>query len=296
MKPVLLLLFNRPHVTRLVVEAVRQAKPQRLYVATDGPRKGNQEDVENCEQVRQIATAIDWDCNVKTLFRKENLGCKKAVSEAIDWFFEHETEGIILEDDCLPDQTFFKYCQELLEYYRHDNQIMVISGDNFQFGRKRGEFSYYFSRYNHCWGWATWRRAWKFYDVNMELWPYIRDNDYLVDILGNKKAAHYWKNQFEMAYNGKIDSWDYMWTFSCWCQNGLSILPNINLVSNIGYGGDGTHTKRGSKLANMKSEAFQFPIKHPPVIIKNLRADNFSEKYLFSGTWLKRLARFIIKG
>jgi hypothetical protein len=295
MKPVLLLLFNRPYVTTIVVEALRQAKPQRLYVAADGPRKGNQEDIEKCEQVRQIATAIDWDCKVKTLFREENLGCKKAVSEGIDWFFEHETEGIILEDDCLPDQTFFKYCQELLEYYRHDNRIMVISGDNFQFGRKCGEFSYYFSRYNHCWGWASWRRAWKFYDVNMKLWPYIRDNGYLVDILGSKKSAQYWKKQFEMGYNGKIDSWDYMWTFSCWCQNGLSILPNINLVSNIGYGDDGTHTKRGSKLANMKSEEIEFPIKHPPFIIRNQAADNFSEKYLFSGTWLKRLARFIIK-
>ena len=158
--PVLFLVFNRPETTRRVFEAIRTAKPSRLYIAADGPRLEREGERANCEEVRKIALEVDWECDVKTLFRDENLGCKRAVSEGISWFFEHEDEGIILEDDCLPDRSFFSFCKDLLERYRHDTRIMVISGVNFQQGRKRTEYSYYFSIYPHCWGWATWRSAW----------------------------------------------------------------------------------------------------------------------------------------
>lgn len=296
MTPVLFMVFNRPDVTAQVFEAIRQAKPRRLYIAADGPRTDKPDEVEICEQVRKIATGADWDCEVRTLFSEENIGCRLAVSTAINWFFDHEEEGIILEDDCIPHPTFFKYCQELLDYYRRDNRIMVISGNNFQFGRKRGEFSYYFSRFNHCWGWATWRQAWTSYNSNMQLWPYVRDNDYLSHILDSPKSVKYWTKRFEMVHSNEVDSWAYVWTFSCWCQSGLTILPNINLVSNIGFGKDATRTKRTGKLANMGVGAMEFPIQHPPCVIRDKCADNFTEKQQYLDPWWKKLARFLIIG
>lgn len=294
MTPILFLVFNRPDVTQLVFETIRQAKPLRLYIAADGPRKSRPDEVEKCQQVRQIATRIDWDCEVKTLFREENLGCRVAVSKAISWFFDHEEEGIILEDDCLPHPTFFQYCHELLDYYRHDNRIMVISGTNFQFGRKRGDFSYYFSRFNHCWGWATWRRAWKCYDSNMSAWAYIRDNDYLSHILDNRKSVKNWTNYFDMTYSNKEDTWDRVWTLSCWCQNGLTILPQINLISNIGCGENSTHTKFVSKIANMKVGAMDFPLRHPVFVIRDKWADDFTDRQQFIIPWWKNLAKLLI--
>ncbi len=270
---VLFLIFNRPYTTKQVFKAIREAKPHRLYVAADGPRADKSGEHEKCEQVRQIATQVDWDCEVKTLFRDKNLGCRVGVSSAIDWFFDNEEEGIILEDDCLPSQSFFWFCEELLERYRVDMRIMVVSGDNFQKGLARNEFSYYFSRFNHCWGWASWRRAWSYYEKDMQSWPYIRDNDYMQDILSDKKAVKYWSKIFETAYRNKIDSWAYRWTFSCWIQNGLTVLPNVNLVSNIGFDGDATHTKTVSKIAMILALEITFPLKHPPTMIRDYVAD-----------------------
>lgn len=270
---VLFLVFNRPDTTKQVFEAIRKAKPPRLYVAADGPRTDKSGEAEKVEQVRRIETIVDWDCEVKTLFREENLGCGKAVSSAITWFFENEEEGIILEDDCLPSQSFFWFCEELLERYRDDMRVMVVSGDNFQFGKRRTDYSYYFSRYNHCWGWASWRRAWRYYDKDIENWPFIRFNGYLFDILQDKRTAKYWAQIFETVYRGKIDTWDYQWTFSCWIQNGLTILPNVNLVSNIGFGEDGTHTKAANKIAMILALEITFPLKHPPTMIRDDVAD-----------------------
>ena len=280
--PVLFLVFNRPDMTRQVFEAIRQAKPPRLYVGADGPRADKAGEAEKVEQVRRIATQVDWDCEVKNLFREKNLGCRVAVSSAIDWFFKNEEEGIILEDDCLPSQSFFWFCEELLERYRGDMGIMAVSGDNFQKCPARSEFSYYFSRFNHCWGWASWRRAWSYYEKDMQTWPYIRDNDYMQDILLDKTAAKYWSKIFETAYRNKIDSWAYRWTFSCWIQNGLTILPNVNLVSNIGFGEDGTHTSGDSPLSKMAAFELSFPLKHPNWMIRDKKADDYTQKIIFN--------------
>lgn len=280
---VLFLIFNRPDTTRQVFEAIRKAKPPRLYVAADGPRADKAGEAEKVEQARRIATQVDWECEVKTLFREKNLGCRVAVSSAIDWFFENEEEGIILEDDSLPSQSFFWFCEELLEKYRDDMRIMAVSGDNFQKDRVRNEFSYYFSRFNHCWGWASWRRAWSYYEKDMQSWPYIRDNDYMQDILLDKAAVKYWSKIFEAVYKNKIDTWDYQWTFSCWIQNGLTVLPNVNLVSNIGFDGDATHTT-GKDNANSKIPVFNlsFPLKHPNWMIKDKKADGYTQKTHFN--------------
>jgi hypothetical protein len=280
--PVLFLVFNRPDTTKRVFEAIRQAQPSQLFVAADGPRENNPGEVERCKEARGIVQdGIDWDCEVKTLLRDKNMGCKVAVSSAIDWFFGQVKEGIILEDDCLPHPTFFGFCEELLDKYRDDERIGQISGDNFQFGRNRRKYSYYFSRYAHVWGWATWRRVWKNYDVDMKLWPEIRDDGWLQGWLGNKNLAEYWTRIFEDVYQGKIDTWDYQWGFTCWSQNCLTVLPSVNLISNIGFSKDATHTTyENDKSAGIPAEAMKFPLVHMPFVIRDGCSDENEERYL----------------
>ncbi len=279
--PVLFLVFNRPDVTARVFESIRHAKPSRLYVAADGPRLNIPGEAEKCALARTVIDRVDWPCEVLTNYSDVNLGCKRRVSSGLNWVFNTVEEAIILEDDCVPHPTFFRFCEELLEKYRHDDRVMVISGNNFQFGRKRGNYSYYFSRYNHIWGWASWRRAWRNYDVDMKLWPEVRNGEWLRDLLGDD-VARYWTENFEMAYNGKIDSWDYQWTFACWIHNGLSILPNVNLVSNIGFNSEATHTKDSeSKVANLPMEEMGFPLIHPNFVIRDARADDFTHNLVF---------------
>jgi hypothetical protein len=271
--PVLFLIFNRPDTTRQVFNEIRKAKPTQLFVAADGARKDNPADNELCKKTREIIRQVDWDCTVTTLFRDENLGCKYGVSSAIDWFFSCVDEGIILEDDCIPDQSFFLFCQELLEKYRDDERIMMISGDNFQFGKRRSDYSYYFSRHVHIWGWATWRRAWKHYDIDMKSWPEIKKRKWLKDIVKGNAAEKFWDKIFETTYLGKINTWDYQWVFSCWIQNGLTILPNVNLVKNIGFDENATHTKGKNKQANLPVSSVEVPLKNPDFIIIDNDAD-----------------------
>lgn len=282
--PICLIIFNRPESTEKIFEAIRQAKPPKLLVIADGPRANRPGEAEKCTAARAIINRVDWDCEVLTNYSDINLGCRERVSSGLDWVFNLIEEAIIFEDGCLPHFTFFRFCEELLERYRHNERIMVISGDNFQFGRRRTEDSYYFSRHNHSWGWATWRRAWRHYDNEMKLWPKVRDGNWLRDILQDSQAVSYWSNIFQGVYEG-FNTWDYPWTFACWIHNGLSILPNVNLVSNIGFGSEATHTKGVSKFANMPTEAMSFPLQHPPFVIRDAQADDFTEKTVFSGLW-----------
>ncbi|VVB53204.1 Uncharacterised protein [uncultured archaeon] len=280
--PVAFLIFNRPDTTKQVFAEIAKAKPQKLFVVADGPRADHPEDAKKCAAARAVIDQVDWDCEVLTNYSEVNLGCKRRVSSGLDWAFDNVEEAIILEDDCLPHPTFFKFCEELLEKYRDDERLAMISGDNFQFGRRRTEYSYYFSRYTHIWGWGTWRRAWENYDVDMKLWPEIRDGGWLVDWLGDKQSADYWSTIFEKTYLKKIDTWDYQWTFSSWANNLLTILPNLNLVSNIGFNEDGTRTKDSKdKLANLKIEPMKFPLKHPSFVIRDSIADNITQKASF---------------
>ena len=288
--PVAFLIFNRPDTTARVFEAIRQAKPPKLLVVADGPRPDRPDDVEKCKAARAIIEKVDWDCEVLTNYSDVNLGCKSRVSSGLNWVFEIVEEVIILEDDCLPHSTFFRFCEELLDYYRHDERIMVISGDNFQFGRKCTDYnSYYFSRYPHCWGWATWRRAWKYFNFDMKLWPIIRDGEWLKSISHNSKDRRYWTKIFQSSYDNKVKSWAYCWTFACWIQNGLTILPNVNLVSNIGFGEGATHTSSSkSKVANLPVEEMIFPLKHPPFLLRHVEADDFTHNNNYaSNLWLR---------
>ena len=281
---VLFLVFNRPDTTRQVFSSIRQAKPPRLYVAADGPREDKAGEKERCDEVRKISTAVDWPCEVKTLFRKKNLRGFRAIPQAIDWFFEHEEAGIILEDDNLPSQSFYCFCQELLEYYRDDERFMSISGTNFLGNFKATEDSYYFSRYAGIWGWATWKRAWKYNLNDMQSWHLYKNNNNLKSWSdGSKLFELYWSSIFNDLYTGKIDHWDYRWILSCWVQNGITASPVVNLVKNIGFGPDATHTKDpGSSLALVQEHELAFPLKHPAMICRNVKADILMDRMRFN--------------
>lgn len=293
--PVAFIIFKRPDTTEKVFEAIRQAKPPKLLVIADGPRADRPGEAEKCEASRAIIERVDWNCEVLTNYSEVNLGCAKRVTSGLDWVFEQVEEAIILEDDCLPDPTFFRFCEELLEKYRHDGRVVSISGQNVQMGRKRTNYSYYFSRYNHCWGWASWRRAWQYYDFQMKLWAEVRDSGFLKDILCDPRAVKFWNNWFQDTYDERLDSWAVRWTFACWVQNGLSILSNTNLISNIGFGSEGTHTFEENSFANLPVEAIDFPLNHPAFMIRDEIADNFTQNTLFEPTLILRFKRKIQK-
>lgn len=295
---VLFLVFNRTDVTKQVFEAIRQAKPPRLYIASDGARDNKSGEAEKVAEVRRIVTFVDWPCEVKTLFQDKNLGCKMGVSTGINWFFEHEEMGIILEDDCLPDPSFFRFCEELLIRYRDDERIAMISGDNFQFGRKRGDSSYYFSRYNHIWGWASWRRAWQHYDVKAKSWPEMHEGKWLKTIINDSIEQRYWTKVMQAVYEGQIDTWDYQWGLACWCQGMISIMPQVNLISNIGFGSDATHTQSENIYSALSVESITFPLDHPKIILPHSEADAFTAKEMFSMSQISRIwkkIKFLIK-
>jgi hypothetical protein len=261
---VLFLVFNRLDTTKEVFEAIRQAKPPRLYIAADGARASRVGEAATVQAVRDyVVSHIDWECEVKTLFRDKNLGCKYAVSGAITWFFENEEMGIILEDDCLPRQSFFGFCEALLERYKHDQRISQISGVNLQSDYLANDDSYYFSRINNIWGWASWRDRWQdSYDIEMKKWPRIRDEGRMADWLCSSVEEKYWTNSFEQVYIGKINTWDYQWVFGSWLQGRLSVMPRQNLISNIGFGPDATHTTEVTVLSNLQAVEMQFPLRH----------------------------------
>ncbi len=282
MESVIFLIFNRPKTTKKVFDRIREARPPQLFIVADGPRPNKSEDQERCEETRQITEQIDWDCRVFRNFSETNLGCKVRVESGLSWAFEKVDKAIILEDDCLPDISFFRFCSELLDYYEDDKRIMAISGDNFQFGRERTKDSYYFSRYPHCWGWATWKRAWNHYDVGMNLWPQAKRENCLQNILNNKAVVGYWHEKFQRTYIGETSSWAYAWTLACWLQSGLCILPSVNLVSNIGFAADGTHLSyEKSPFSNMPTTEMTFPISHPSIVSRNDKADRFTQFYQF---------------
>ena len=259
--PVLFLVFNRPAVTRRVFDAIRQAQPSHLYVAADGPRPSKDGECARVEEVRQIATQIDWDCNLYTLFQDQNLGCGKAVSVAINWFFENEKEGIILEDDCLPVVDFFRFCDELLDRYRDINEVAHIGGCN-PMSRSKRSNSYLFTRYNRIWGWATWARAWKKFDYEMRDWPMVREQG-LLEELFPRRIAKLYTAFFDNCYRGEIDTWDFQWFFSR-LRIGLAICPEVNLVKNLGFGEDATHTNYvSSRFSDMKVGSLDFPLRAP---------------------------------
>lgn len=276
-KPVAFIIFNRPETTALVFQEIRRVRPPLLLIVADGPRRNVAGELERCREARAIAENVDWQCDVRKNYSETNLGCRKRVSSGVDWIFREVDEAIILEDDCLPDPSFFPFCEELLDKYRQDDRIGHINGTNFQFGRKVTPYSYYFSRYYQVWGWATWRRAWEGYDVEMQLWPEIQKGDWLKEILGDRRFVQYWRYIFDRVHGGFIDTWDYQWFFYLWTKKRLGIVPNVNLVSNLGFGRTSTNTKGSNKFGNMERKSMVFPLNHPTEVRINDEADKFVE-------------------
>lgn len=279
--PILLLIYNRPDTTSQVFAAIRAAQPERFYLAADGPRKDRPQDASLCESTRVAAEGIDWPCEVATLFRERNLGCKVAVSSAIDWFFGQVEEGIILEDDCLPHRDFFLYCENLLTRYRHDDRVMHIGGANFQFGMRHSNETYYFSRYPHIWGWASWRRAWRLYDVEMKEWTKEAVKSNVLALFGNRMEKRFWESAWDGVCNGKINTWDFQWAFACLVHNGLAVIPNGNLVSNIGFGEASTHTRKKNRVSSIPLSGLEFPLIHPTVLFPDVQADANTSRLFF---------------
>lgn len=285
--PILMIVWTRPDLTRQVFEQIRKVRPRQLFIAGDAGR--HPEEQAKCDKAREILKEVDWPCEVKTLFQVKNLGCKYGISTAVTWFFNNVEEGIILEDDCLPDESFFYYCQELLEKYRDDKRIMHISGDNFQQTNKNFACNgdYYFSRIAHEWGWATWRRAWNLYDISMSNWPLAKKSGLLYDIFKNGAVAYYWGHMFDDHSNKKMerkmDAWDGQWVFACLYNNGLCINPRTNLVSNIGFRADARRTSNpNDELANLPLQSVEIPLTHPDEIKVNEVADYYTHKYIYN--------------
>ena len=274
---VLFLTYRRFGTAEKVFESIREAKPPRLYFASNAPNPENKNEEQRVDKVRGLLDRIDWNCEVHTLFRDEHLSVKYSIPSAIDWFFENEETGIILEDDCLPSQSFYPFCDELLDRYKDDMRVGQISGDNFQNGIKRGDADYYFSIYNHIWGWASWANRWQNYDVNLKN---FNDTKFIKDLFDDKKTVKCWLQTFKIMKKQLINTWDYQWTFTLWNKKQLTILPNTNLIENVGFGVDATHTTGESELANLK--AYELELKnHPKEVKRDLEADKFTSKMIF---------------
>jgi hypothetical protein len=281
--PILFLIFNRPSTTKQIFDTIRNVKPSKLYIAADGPRKLRSDDQKKCEDVKEIVMSIDWE--VKTLFRIENLGCKLAVSSAITWFFENEEEGIILEDDVLPLPSFFTYCVELLEKYRYEEKVAIITGSNLISKRFELDESYFFSHYANIWGWASWRRVWNNYDVTINEWPeWYRKGGLKPLSDGIPFFELYWKDQIDAISNGKIDTWDFQLFFTCWKLNAYCVVPRNNLTSNLGFGEIATHTtgEIPDCVIESTTEELIFPIIHPLVVERSKEADMLMNKRIFN--------------
>ncbi|MCE6991391.1 nucleotide-diphospho-sugar transferase [Dyadobacter sp. CY323] len=281
--PILFLIFNRVDVTQKVFDQIKKVRPKYLYVAADGPRKQKDTDIIKCEETRRIIDQVDWDCEVQTLFRTQNMGCGPAVATAISWFFEQVESGIVLEDDCFPNTTFFPYCEELLEKYKDAEQIKFIGGNNFQNGQKRGEASYYLSRYPTSWGWASWRRSWQAFNPDISDCREVIESGQIDNIFNTTKEKKHWINSLVKASNERNSVWDFYFYFAIWKRDGLCITPNKNLVINLGFFDQGTHYfLKDSTKTNVKAEEMDLPMVHPDSLQVNRQADRYTFDHFYS--------------
>lgn len=292
--PILFLIFNRPDTTRIVFDRIRQVRPSRLYVAADAPREGREREKLLCAEAREIVSSVDWPCEVKYLFREKNLGCKRAISSAISWFFEQEEYGVILEDDCLPDLSFFPFCEELLLRYKDDERIGHIGGNCFLPGVVRDGFSYDFCSVTHIWGWATWRRVWQQVDVDFPFWEEYKERR--SSLFCNKWEEIYFSSFIPDALHHRqgLNPWGVFYYFSLRLQHQLSIYPSVNLVTNIGLGDpNATHTTKKTNKLLVHSESMGFPLKHPTFVMDNQELNDKAIRNNFFS--YKRFVRYLLR-
>lgn len=274
--PILFIVFNRPDTTARVFEQIRKAAPKRLYIAADGPRFDAEIDI--CRSVREVASNVDWECSVFKQFQSENLGCGRNIQKSITWFFENEPEGIILEDDCLPADSFFGFCSALLEKYRYDERIGHITGGNYQRGVIRGDGSYYFSSLTSVWGWAGWRRVWKDYDFDITSFPLFKELQSIDKMPAHAPFKYEWLRNFEVFYNHFDNSWDHQYAYLNLINSRMQIVPNVNLVSNIGCDNKMTHYIKDHPFANVPIEELK-ELKDPSFMISDTVADIISQEW-----------------
>ena len=288
--PVCMLVFNRANHTARVFAAIRRARPPKLLLVADGPRANRPGEEALCEEVRRIVTQVDWPCEVKTNFAPTNLGPTKRIATGLSWAFEQEERCIILEDDCLPSPDFFRFCDEMLEKHNDNERVRCISGNGYQFGLTRGDASYYFTSNILIWGWASWRRAWRKYDVSMKAWPSLRNTRFLFARFGEPRAATYWARAFDAAYSGRT-AWDYPWTFSCWVDDGVGICPQVNLIENIGFDHQATgninavHPTFINLYAKIPMGRLDAELKHPATEKLDTKAAQFNQRFLYEQDW-----------
>lgn len=295
---VLFIVYNRPRETRLAFEAIKRVKPNRLYVAIDGPRE---EDKQRRDEVLEIVSIVDWECEVNYRLPESNLGCGLAVSSAITWFFEHEHEGIIIEDDCIPQQSFFYFAQYLLEKYRFNDEVFMISGSRLAPNQESPKQSYSFSNTVNIWGWATWRRAWMHYDYSMVDWRQEESKNTVSELgFGDYNFVAAWNRVFDLAHLGVTGSWDHQWVYAMWKNKGMSIIPSINLIQNIGSTSSRSVSKNKNKFVPVSEHNFllnelKFPIVSPTLIAadRELESWYFSNVYNYPGAYLKHTIRRI---
>lgn len=300
--PILFIVFNRPDTTRRVFDEIRKIKPKQLFIAADAPRFEKIGEKELSDEVKLIFSDIDWPCEVHKLYQEKNLGCKFGPITAINWFFENVERGVILEDDCLPDLTFFLFCEELLEYYNDNEKVMHISGNNFQNSHLRGDenASYYFSNYSHNWGWATWKNSWNKFNITVNNFNEFDLRNIIEEVFENKIVQKFWIDRIKSDFENS-NNWDGLWLFTVWMNNGVCILPQKNLISNIGFGGDSTHTNNvHSLLANLPTNPIE-KIIHSEDLSIDKKADEYTNKFIFniyihqfpilvsSARWLKKM-------
>lgn len=276
--PVIFMIFNRPDTTRQAFEAIMAAKPKKLLVIADGPRANRHGEAQKCAATRAIIDEVDWDCEVHTNFAETNMGTCRRISSGLTWAFELVDKAIILEDDCVPSASFFLYCADLLDRYDSDERVMMISGGNHLFGHAKTTNSYYFSRYPHIWGWATWRRAWAKYDLNMTGWPEIRDRKLFDQYFPTVSERCYWEFVFQSVYDGEVDTWAWRWFYSIWANSGLCVTPARNLVRNVGFHADATHTKDEMVYSSLPAEDLSLPLIHPATVLASSDKDEIEAR------------------
>lgn len=282
--PIVLFVYKRPKLVRQLISVLRFLKPSKLYIFADGPSEDFIDQVQKCQDVRDEIGKIDWDCKLYFKAQPKNIGLRKSIVSGLNHVFDLEEMAIILEDDCFPNIDFFYFCENLLFRYANNDYISVISGNNFQCGQVRGSGSYYFSKYSHCWGWATWSRSWKNYDDQMTFWPAWKTSNEWLDLNSSQFEKAYWEKIFDDAYRGQINSWAYRWLASNWYLGKLTILPNVNLVSNVGFDSDATHTKSDIYIPPIATHRLG-EIKHPKLITRDLDADFYTYQHHYGGLY-----------
>jgi hypothetical protein len=282
--PVALFMWQRPDTTSQVLDSIREARPTHLLAVANAPRAEVEGEAELCERTRALLDTVDWPCEVSTNFAEHHLSQTERIESGIDWVFEQHEEAILLEDDCVPDPSFFQFCDELLERYRDEPRVMSVSGDNFQFEEPASEDSYYFSRFPQTWGWATWRRAWALNDREMSAWPELHESGWLQRTFNDPNQIAYWTYMLEKNFRDR-DAWDRAWLLSCLLNDSLHAIPNVNLVSNVGFREDATHTlpRFGGLFADLPTEPIEFPLRHPAALEANEAADAYTDRLQFGG-------------